>query len=270
MSTPAPTERDAAAAFELLSRAQEEPPVLAVLTDEELLAIDGIDAPQVADTPFTDREDVDAAAYASAAFRSLIARGLVVIDDDAQETEGELLTEGTERRALQLDRTLAGIAALRRGPLGVLSAHRQVADQLTELLVYVFPAGGILEELVTADGFHHFSLPLRAAVPERLAVYLDPRDVAGEDATLFSGPVDALEADSEVTARLDDARAITVVAGTGAGGRFQHTVFTTSDAVLDLDTGGGDPAPVAELVSLSPTGLRALLADLLPDPVTGP
>lgn len=268
MSTPAPTERDAAAAFELLAGAEESPPVLAVLTDEELLAIDGIEQPQVADTPFTDRDDVDAAAYASAAFRSLIARGLVVIADDAQETEGELLTGGTERRALQLDRTLAGITALRRGPLGVLSAHRQVADQLTELLVYVFPAGGILEELVTVDGFHHFSLPVRSAVPERLAVYLDPQGAADQDATVFSGTLEDLQQDAGIVARLDDARAITVLAGTGAGGRFQHTVFTASSAVYDLDTGGGEPARDVELVSLSPVGLRDLLAALVPEPVT--
>lgn len=260
---PTTTERDAGTAFQVLANASDDPEVLAVLTDEEILAVDGVETEQVTDMPFTDQESVDSAVYAAAATRALIARGLLLTQPE--QPEGEPLEGPAGERSLQLDPTIAGLTTLRRSPVAMLSAHRQVADQLTALFEYAFPAEGMLEELVTADGFHHFSVPTAGAVAGRLVRYIDPDQVASGSTELFRGPMEGLDGRAELTASLDDARAITILTGVDGPRRFQHTLFTTSDGVIDLDTGGGVATEQeVTLREVDPAGLRSLIQDLLP------
>lgn len=51
--------------------------------------------------------------------------------------------------------------------------------------MYVFPEGGLLGELVTADGYRHVAVPTRSAMPERLARYIDQAQVAGSEGRLL-------------------------------------------------------------------------------------
>lgn len=95
MSNPALfTERDAAGAYEILAAASDAPSVLAVLTDEELVALGGDDAVQMTGSPFLDQLEIADEVSASIALRSLIARGLVTLDDSQAEPEGEQLATG--------------------------------------------------------------------------------------------------------------------------------------------------------------------------------
>ncbi|MGP9538885.1 hypothetical protein ACT3SP_12795 [Brachybacterium sp. AOP43-C2-M15] len=270
MSNPALfTERDAAGAYEILAAAAEAPSVLAVLTDEELLALGGKDAVQIAGSPFLDQLDIPDEASASIALRSLIARGLVTLDDEQAEAEGDQLSTqapGTARVA-QLDRTLAGLMTLRGAPRALLNLTRRVADQSTAITVYVFPEGGLLEELVTADGYHHFSVPTREAMPARLARYVDQAQVAGaEDRPVYEGSVEGLEDPADPTAqRLADTRALTVMTAADADGTgAQVSLMATSEAVLAMDTpdGAGESTEVREL---SAEGLLALLDAAIPE-----
>ena len=205
------TERDAAGAYELLASATTEPTVLAVLTDEELLALSGAQAGELTGTPFLDASGFDQEVSAAVALRSLIARGLVELEDEGRESEGEdLATGGAARRAAQLDRVLAGLLTLRSSPLALANLTRRVADQTTSIVVYLYPRGGVLEELITVDGFHHFSLPTREAVPERLARYVDQAGVAAEeDGESVAATIEQLDSeDSEIGRRLRDTRAL--------------------------------------------------------------
>lgn len=270
MSSPALfTERDAAGAFEILAAASDSPSTLAVLTDEELTALGGLDAVQMTGTPFLDQLEIGADVAASIALRSLIARGLVTLDDAIAEPEGEQLStaEAAAPRVAQMDRTLAGLMTLRGAPLALMNLTRQVSDQTTAITVYVFPQGGLLEELVTADGFHHFSVPTRAAMPARLARYADQAQVAGsEDRVIYEGPTAALEDPAEpVASRLADTRALTVLTSADAeGATGQVTLMATSDAVLTMDT----PEELSEATTvreLSAEGLTALLDAAIPD-----
>ena len=259
------TERDLAGAFELLSHATDEPTVLAVLTDEELLALEGTEGAELAGSPFLEASDFDREQAAAVAARSLIARGLVTFEDTDRENEGEdLLSEEPSQRAAQLDRSLAGLLALRSMPRGVLNLTRQVEAQTTSLMIYLFPRDGVLEELVTADGFHHFSLPTRAALPARIARYVDQAQVAAEqDGETHVGGAAEFDGDTPIAKRLRDTRALTVITSASARGSQQHSVMATSDAVFIMDTPTSEDEQVT-LREISGATLEELLDQALP------
>ena len=170
-------------------------------------------------------------------------------------------------RAVQLDRTLAGLMTLRGAPRALMNLTRRVAEQSTAITVYVFPEGGVLEELVTADGYHHFSVPTRAALPERLARYIDQAQVAGsEDRVVFEGPTATLEAPGEAIAQqLADTRAMTVMTAAGAeGAGAQVSLMATSEAVLAMDTPEA-MSESTEVREVSAEGLVALIAAAIPE-----
>src|SRR5699024_12472941 len=98
---------------ELLASASEDPQLVIALTDEEIVALAGREALSLAGSPFLDQEGVDETAHASAALRSLIARGLVTTVDEAMENEGEGVIGEPGERAMQVDRPVAGMLMLR-------------------------------------------------------------------------------------------------------------------------------------------------------------
>ena len=263
------TERDAAGAYEILAAASDAPSVLAVLTDEELVALGGDDAVQMTGSPFLDQLEIADEVSASIALRSLIARGLVTLDDSQAEPEGEQLATGAPvtPRAVQLDRTLAGLMTLRGAPRALMNLTRRVSEQSTAITVYVFPEGGLLEELVTADGYHHFSVPTRAAMPERLARYIDQAQVAGsEDRVVYEGPTAALEdPEEQIAQQLADTRALTVMtAADGGGAGVQVSLMATSEAVLAMDT-PDTMGESTEVRAVSAEGLIALIDAAIPE-----
>ena len=279
MSNPALfTERDAAGAYEILAAASDAPSVLAVLTDEELVALGGDHAVQMTGSPFLDQLEIADEVSASIALRSLIARGLVTLDDSQAEPEGEQLATGAPvaPRAVQLDRTLAGLMTLRGAPRALMNLTRRVSEQSTAITVYVFPERGLLEELVTADGYHHFSVPTRAAMPERLARYIDQAQVAGsEDRVVYEGPTAALEdPEEQIAQQLADTRALTVMtAADGGGAGVQVSLMATSEAVLAMDT-PDTMGESTEARTVSAEGLIALIDAAIPrsrkpDPAEG-
>ncbi|GAA1487022.1 hypothetical protein [Brachybacterium fresconis] len=252
------TERDAAGAYEILAAATSEPEVLVVLTDEELIALAGTEATELAGTPFLDTAGLERDPAAAVALRSLVARGLVVLEEDGRENEGEDLGDGSPaRRTAQLDRTLAGLLTLRSSPLALANLTRRVADQTTSLMVYLFPQSGVLEEFITADGFHHFSVPARQAVPGRLARYADAAEVAGAaDGGSIEGTVAGIESSTDpLAARLQDTRALTVLTTAHEDVTTQVSIMATSDGVLVMDT----PQDEAEQTLVREIGAGTLL-----------
>ncbi|MCS6711165.1 hypothetical protein JSY14_03720 [Brachybacterium sp. EF45031] len=291
MSTPSlVTERDLAGALEILARASDTPPVLATLTDEELLGLAGRDGVGLVGSPYLDSSDLPPEAMATIAVRSLVARGLAVIGPTQREPEGRTLGEAlddvpggggdgsgtagrdgapdTSERAVQLDRTLAGLLTLRETPVALMNLTWKVSEQTTSLTVYVFPEGGLLEELVTADGFHHFSVPTRAAAPARWARYVDQSGAAGdEDRAAYVGPLERLDdPGSGISDRLADTRALTVLstAGDAGGDSLQVTLMATSDAVFAMDTPESTEGDT-EIRELSAQSLIRLIDAAIPE-----
>lgn len=264
MTTPTVTERDAAGAMELLASASEDPELLIVLTDEEIVALAGRDTLSLTGSPYLDQEGVDEAAHASAALRSLIARGLVVTVDEAMENEGETVIGEALDRALQIDRPIAGLLMLRSTASAVVHVTRQVSEQMTRLVLHVEADGGVLEEFISADGFHRFSVPTPTAAIERLARFIDPTGIAGQESGgPITAPIAELDAaEGELAETLADTRTLSVLTAVSATEAMQATIFATSGAVFAMDTPeeGETEATVSEQ---SAEDLRELLREVL-------
>ncbi len=273
------TERDMLGAMEVLSTAAEDTDVLMILTDEELAGIDGPSANAVLGDPFLSRSGVDRTSSCAAAVRSLAARRLARPrgeDEETEEPEGDIITGAGELRPLQLDRSLAGVLTLRRIPEALVIVQRTLAGGTTVLAEYMFPAGGVLEEYVSIDGFHHFSVPALDDVPSRLARFVDPFEDASEDGEIETITLPTGEAD-----RLDlfpGARSLAIVTSLGIGEGSQATIVASEGRMQVLDNGRIDTAPAEEtgpdaagvertehgLSAVSPETLLGVLIALIP------
>ena len=214
--------------------------------------------------PFLDgQENVDFAA--TVAVRSLIARGLLVADSDQKEPEGNLVTTGESapERTFQAEMTLAGLIALRRQPSAILHLVRIVENQKTNLVYYLFPMNGVLEELVTADGYHEFSVPTRAMVPERVARYADQNQVASEeDGEAIVATIAELDQDPTIR----DTRALTVMTVLGNDAdELQASIMATSDGVFVMDQPQEGDAET-EIREVSRATLLELISMAMPNP----
>lgn len=131
-------------------------------------------------------------------------------------------------------------------------------------MLHVETDGGVLEEFVSADGYHRFSVPTPSAAVERLARYIDANAVAGESSgEAITAPIAELDAaDGALGEKLADTRALSVLTAVSAEEASQATIFATSDAVYAMDTPeeGETEATVGEQ---SATELRELLREVL-------
>lgn len=261
------TERDMLGALEVLERASDDPDVLLVLSDEELLGIDGDESLTALGSPFLDREGVDRETAAMCGLRGLIARRMINPTDQAREDEGELLVgEGDpSTRLIQLELGLAGIVSLRRIPEAMIVVDRIASQVRTRLGVYLFP-NGVLEEFVAADGFHHFCVPTREVLTERISEFVDPFATAADD-----GEVQEIAAaDVDSLHDLGDTRTLSTITVVSPENSHRATIFELSDRVRVLDNGDADPDTVEgddllQISDVSAASLRGIVESLLPD-----
>jgi len=260
------TQRDMLGAMEILAGAEHEPDVLIILTDEELMGLDGASALELLGSPYLDQEQVDATSSAAAALRSLTARGLVRPGGESVEEEGELVsgTGDPSARPVQLDRRLAGVVTLRRIPEGMITTTRALNGGSTTLAHYLFPRRGVLEEYISVDGFHHFSVPEIDEVAERIRAFTDPFGAAGEDGE----PTTTTRAKAVTQAEADDTRALSVISSVAGGEGRQATIVATSDLVRVIDDGDmreqRSPQDRVQVSDVSTEGLRSAIDLLVP------
>lgn len=261
------SERDMVGALAILERSDTDPDILMVLSDEEILALDGEDSLRILGSPYLDQEAVHRETAGATAMRGLIARRLVNPTDQAREDEGELLIGDGDPadRLIQLELGLAGILTLRRIPEAMLTIERVASEVRTVLGLHFFP-GGVLEEFVAADGFHHFCVPTREALPTRLAEFLDPHGCAGEDGDVEETTLASLS-DAE---GLEDTRALSTLTAVSDQGTRRATVFALSDRLRVVDNGTEDPAEaqpedLLAISDVSSSTLEEIIAALLPE-----
>lgn len=266
------TERDMLGAMEVLSTSDPDPGMLLVLTDEEIMALDGASALEILGSPYLSQQIVDAESSAAAALRSLSARGMVRPGTEDRENDGEVVSgDGDpEQRPVQLDRRLAGVVTLRRIPEAMVTTARTLSGGSTTLAHYLFPESGVLEEFITIDGFHHFSVPDLGSVPERIRRFVDPFGAADRDGEPET--VTAQAAGDSFDAA--DTRSLSVITGVTDDAGRQATVFATSERVRVLDNGplGRTPDPSEELQisDVSPATLLDVIDVLIPRPEAEP
>lgn len=262
------TQRDMLGAMEVLTLAETDPDVFLVLTDEEILGLDGRDALEMLGGPYLAQEGVDAENAARSGVRSLAARKMLIVEQEGREDEGEVVigSGDASRRSVQLQRRLAGILTLRRIPEAMLTAVRELAGGPTTLAYYFFPEGGVLEEFVSIDGFHNFSLPVPSEIPARLRQFVDPFETAADQ----DGEVVDLPAETPVREVMpEDVNAFTVVTSmTGESGR-SATVIGRPDSIAVIDGGalgqGADEGTgSAQMAEVSRDSLEEILTLLLP------
>lgn len=258
-SEPTITQRDMLGAMEVLATTDPEPGVLLILTDEEIAGLAGASALELLGSPYLSQDGVDRTASAAAALRSLTARGLVRPGGESVEDEGEVISGPGEapRRAMQLDRHLAGVVTLRHIPDAMVTTSRTLNGGTTTLAHYLYPRGGVLEEYISIDGFHHFSVPDPDSVAERIRRFTDPFEAAGEDGE----PETVTAADVARSIDVDDARSVSVLTAVAEDAGRQATVVATSERVRVLDNGPlgeEEPSPGDEL-QISDVSSQSLL-----------
>lgn len=263
---PTITERDMLGAMEVLAGTAAEPEPLIVLTDEEIMALDGLSALEILGSPYLSQDAVDAETSAASALRSLVARGMVRTGSAQREEEGEAVSGGADpsQRPVQLDRRLAGVVTLRRIPEAMVTSERTLEGGTTTLAHYFFPRSGVLEEYITVDGFHHFSVPHLDAVAARIQRFADPFEVADSDGEPQSMALQEAVASFDV----DDTRALTVLTAVADEGGRRATIAATSAQVQVLDNGALDSEPsptrAVQISAVSPETLLAVIDTMLP------
>lgn len=263
---PTITERDMLGAMEVLAGTAAEPEPLIVLTDEEIMALDGLSALEILGSPYLSQDAVDAETSAASALRSLVARGMVRTGSAQREEEGEAVSGGADpsQRPVQLDRRLAGVVTLRRIPEAMVTSERTLEGGTTTLAHYFFPRSGVLEEYITVDGFHHFSVPHLDAVAARIQRFADPFEVADADGEPQSMALQEAVASFDV----DDTRALTVLTAVADEGGRRATIAATSAQVQVLDNGALDSEPsptrAVQISAVSPETLLAVIDTMLP------
>lgn len=213
------TPYDAASALAVLERSGDgdEPTEIIILSDEQLLGVEGHLRTQPVALPWAEGHPESRQVLAAAGVRSLMASGQVTISQDE---------ESGERRWL-VDPSVNGCIVLRRTADLIGSAERQVRSEIgvqTHRIYYYVHPEGVLEEEVTPSGMHVFRSAQPEMLPERMLRLIDQDEVASTS----QEPVTATEADlregGSLAERLADARAITVVS----------SLDTRSEAVKQL------------------------------------
>ncbi len=174
------TQHDVECAKTVLSRGQEENFALPVLTDEEIVALDGIDQHQAVELPWLSQHMDQKELLCNVALRSLLSKGFAF----------PLVAEGdTVPSKLGATEEITGVIALRR--LG----ERVVAVELTKETDKVWLYGYIhddkvLEELVDSSGSHTFTVVDRSEFPARIMELANAAKVqsADGDTRKISGP----------------------------------------------------------------------------------
>ena len=263
-AAPRPDRAMQCAAF-VLEGAADGPTRLGSFTDEEITALDGLSTEQIVPTPWLsgNAEEVPTDIAASVALRSLIARRLVLPAELLAESWEEL---GDDPRRLYAADPLQGILTLRRTASAVTTLQRVVEGQTHHLVHYAYGTGGVLEEEITQDGFHHFCILPAEDAPDRALVVVDQDEVAARDGEPVLLRVDQIEGDPTLGPVLADTRALTVLTSVRRDAEpVQFTFYATSDRLL-ISQPAGDPGaedPALHLVEASRETLSALLTELL-------
>lgn len=217
-STPLPdTDHPAAQHLREMVRPEQSAHVVS-LTDEEIVALDGVDHPQVVVTPWLSAHDGDTSVITTVALRSLIVRGLVsVLDEGGDDPSADVAVDATPE--------ITGVMLLRRTAVRVLVAHRTTPASESWWYGYIQDDGTVLEEDVDPSGQHQFSVCSTEHVVDRLRAFVDPRG----DAT--GGAAERLVARDDLESVLRSAP-------------FDQTAAVTTLTVL---TPGSDVARVCSL-----------------------
>ena len=203
------TPQDAEAAASVLAEVTDEPREVTILTDEEVVALDGLQNEQLAPTPWLDAQQLTRDDLGGIALRGLIARKMVAL--------GPVLTpegEPTGDYALTAEATITGTLMLRRTAQTVVRMERTSNAGTRWLLCYAHRDHGVLIEDVDPNGLHVFGATTVAGAAEYLRSIANFADAPGVQTAPLSytqAEFEALETAPEPFADAEGASTFAVV-----------------------------------------------------------
>lgn len=246
------TERDVQAAAKVLASASATGAPLPTLTDEEVVALDGVQHEQLVALPWLSAQDASKELMCAIALRGLLAKELVY----------PVIFEGeAEPSRLHATEEITGALTLRRSGSSVVSVERTVSTGKRWLYSYLHDDGVLLEE-VDEGGLHGFTVITRDQLAQRLAEFVDPEKAAVRD----TDPTAYTEAQFEehaATALADTLAASTVVAFNSDTNEFPTiTVYTGPSGVHVLTPQVDGDSVSLELKETSAASLAGVLGGL--------
>ncbi|WP_052663811.1 hypothetical protein [Psychromicrobium lacuslunae] len=235
------TQHDLDCAQAVITLSSPESDNLPTLTDEEIVALDGLEREQFVELPWLAEHQDQKELVCNVALRTLLTKGFAF----PLVSEGETLPS-----ALGATDNIVGVMTLRRTGERIISAELTKSDDKAWLYGYLHQ-DQVLEELVDSAGTHTFTVVPAAEFGDHLLQLADAADLESEDGE----PQTYSEAEFEAAAPtvLADARGVTVIAGISAAeDSFRHyTIYTTSTELFGLTSAEKDGAAELSLAKVS-------------------
>ena len=249
---------------DLLDRARERRIRVIAFTDEELLALDGLDADRVAPNLWLSTQPEHQHEFAAAvAMRGLVARGTAKLGTPTEEG----------RVVLALPQDASAALAMRRAASAVYICEQRTHDSTRARVLYLQGEHGVLEEDVNSGGLHTFSVSPATEAFSALTAWCNP---FGSPLTTNGAQrrirLDELAAGGEGAHELGRATVVSVVAAVSAA--TSGAEATTQDHRLSvyafddhLEVGVADADDPAEVVYrwVDESALAAALVGLIGD-----
>jgi hypothetical protein len=254
------SERDRAAGDTVLGRVTAGATVITTLTDELIVALDGLETTQASPLPWLTEQATSAvSSLAYAAIRALLAAEVV--------RPGEVVAP--DCLAIEAGPDITGVLVLRRTASALLMVERTTTQGTDWSLTYQH-GDTALEERISAGGFHVFSVMPLSHLGDHLADFFDPAGQVNDTEVAprqFDTP-EAFAAQAAAVPALAEATVVcqTTVAHHGSDEAVAVAVYASPAGVFTLTGGrrtGPDDAAHLTLNATNPAALRALPLTLL-------
>jgi hypothetical protein len=250
------TSRDLVSARKVLALSFEESEDLPTLTDEEIVALDGVEREQFVALPFLEKHEDQKYLAATVALRSLMSKGIAF----------PVVEEGyNEPTRLNATERVTGIMTLRRTASRIVTGQRTSQAGRHWLFAYIHDEI-VLEEEVNDGGIHAFVVYPVSRLAERLAILGDPENRASVDGESVVLAQSNFERDGAPL--LAQSRAVTVYTGASGGPEtFTNlTVYTAPGSVNTLSAAGREGSVDLTITEVSAASLRIALQSVIDAP----
>lgn len=250
------TERDYACAQALLARVDDPELTLPTLTDEAIVALDGIDREQMTALPWLDENAGSAEnreLVCNAALRGLLTSGVafpLVLGDDLQPS------------GLAANEETTAVMALRRTGERIITAELKKDNGNVWLYGYVH-GEVVLEELVDSSGTHLFMLTTRSAFPTHIMELANAAGLVSADGQGTSLTV--AEFTDQAGTLLKGALGVTSITGVGVAEETfaNYTLYSTAEQLLSLTPHTHGGAVKVELTPVSAATAKRSVTELV-------
>lgn len=243
------TQRDIQCAEAVLANSTGDGFSLPMLTDEEIVALDGLERSQAVALPWLDLHTEQRELACNVALRSLLSKGLAF----------PLIGEGdTAPSGLGAVDEITGILTLRRLGERVVTAELTKYGDRAWLYGYVH-ADQVLEEVVDSAGSHTFTVVSRLDFPDRLMTLANAAGVDSVDGDPVSFTAERFAQVAEAT--LKDTRGVTTISAISLDpDTFRHyTIYTQGDQLHGMTASEDNGMAMLNLATISRvTGVEAI------------